>query len=168
MKAKANMSSKMRIKMGDIEIDFEGSEEFLKDELPEVLKAVTALHDRVPAKKKFEPTEESAKSSSSGITTQTIAARMNCKTAPDLIRAAALGLTANGSKTFSRKALLDEMLGEQLLQDLVLFEPRVLLEGSPQGGHTEGGRFGKIFNRPRSIQCAQAPSSVRVPTDATE
>ena len=34
----------MRIKMGPIEIDYEGSEDFLKQELPAILTAVSTLH----------------------------------------------------------------------------------------------------------------------------
>jgi hypothetical protein len=37
------MSSKLRIRIGEIEIDFEGTEEFIKQELPELLKTATTL-----------------------------------------------------------------------------------------------------------------------------
>lgn len=38
------MSSKLRIKIGDVEIDYEGTEEFLKQELPQLLKTAMELH----------------------------------------------------------------------------------------------------------------------------
>jgi hypothetical protein len=38
------MTSKIKIKMGAIEIDYEGSEEFLKEELPSLLKTVSDLY----------------------------------------------------------------------------------------------------------------------------
>jgi hypothetical protein len=36
--------SKIRIKLGDIEVEYEGAESFLKDELPALLNAVSKLH----------------------------------------------------------------------------------------------------------------------------
>jgi hypothetical protein len=38
------MESKIRIKMADIEVEYEGSEAFLKGELPAILDAVSKLH----------------------------------------------------------------------------------------------------------------------------
>lgn len=38
------MTSKIRIKMGPIEVEYEGSENFLKEELPELLGTVSNLY----------------------------------------------------------------------------------------------------------------------------
>ena len=38
------MNTKLRIKMGAVEVEYEGSDDFLKKELPGLLKAVLALH----------------------------------------------------------------------------------------------------------------------------
>ena len=38
------MNAKLRIKMGAVEVEYEGSDDFLKKELPELLKAVPELH----------------------------------------------------------------------------------------------------------------------------
>ena len=40
------MTSKIRIKMGFIEVEFEGSEQFLKEELPDLLTGVSQLHSK--------------------------------------------------------------------------------------------------------------------------
>lgn len=38
------MTSKIRIKLGPVEVEYEGNEAFLKDELPDLLSAVARLH----------------------------------------------------------------------------------------------------------------------------
>ncbi len=38
------LSSKLRIRIGEVEIDYEGTEEVLKQELPELLKTAMELH----------------------------------------------------------------------------------------------------------------------------
>jgi hypothetical protein len=103
------MSSKLRIQIGEVEIDYEGTEEFLKEELPQLLKTAMELHraagkdvktgggfdDKVPA-----------------LTTASIAAKLNVTSGPDLVLAAAAHLTLVAKKpTFSRAELLAEMQG---------------------------------------------------------
>ena len=40
------MNSKIRIKLGPIEVEYEGSEAFLKEELPQLLTAVSDLYSK--------------------------------------------------------------------------------------------------------------------------
>lgn len=106
------MSSKLRIRIGEVEIDYEGTEEFLKQELPQLLKTAMELHKVAgssPAavggarKEKQGATLQAA-------TTATIAARLKSKTGSDLLIAAAARLTLISKKeTFSRQELLNEM-----------------------------------------------------------
>ena len=107
--------SKIRIKMGEIEVDYEGSEEFLGKELPEFLEGISKLYKELhplmpdandeassntPTKKKKGPTLG---------TTATIAAKLSCNTGPDLLTAAAARLTLGlGRESFTRKELLAE------------------------------------------------------------
>lgn len=109
------MTSKIRIKMGAIEIEYEGSEQFLKDELPELLSAVSNLY------KASAPLME-ANNSATGLdagsgkstevvgTTGTLAAALGGGSGPDLAMTAAARLTfVLGKDKFARKEILDEM-----------------------------------------------------------
>lgn len=114
------MDSKIKIKMGAIEIEYEGSEAFLKEELPALLSAVSELYrssgvtDPKPAS---EPTSSvtpqslaSPTSSNIQITTGSIAARIGVKSGTDLIMAASARLTLSlGIDNFSRAQILEEM-----------------------------------------------------------
>ena len=39
------MESKIRVKMGEVEVEYEGAQEFLKTELPSILDAVFKLYE---------------------------------------------------------------------------------------------------------------------------
>ena len=113
------MTSKIRIKMGPIEIEYEGSETFLKVELPELLGAVSNLYKESGLCSK--PSLETPEPISTGgteitqpppieATTGSIAAKLQCKTGPDLVMAAAARLTFVLEKDkFTRDDLLEEM-----------------------------------------------------------
>lgn len=108
------MTSKIRIKLGPIEVEYEGTESFLKEELPQLLEAVANLYKQsgIPEIK-----QDGSGSSGTGTgpallqsTTGAIAAKLGCKTGPELALAAAARLTfATGKEKFSRKELLSEM-----------------------------------------------------------
>jgi hypothetical protein len=108
------MTSKIRIKLGPIEVEYEGTESFLKEELPQLLEAVANLYKQsgIPEIK-----QDGSGSSGTGTgtallqsTTGAIAAKLGCKTGPGLALAAAARLTfATGKEKFSRKELLSEM-----------------------------------------------------------
>lgn len=109
------MTSKIKIKMGAIEIEYEGSEDFLKEELPALLKAVSDLYKssgplmedvRTPGK----PTAGSSGANNIQGTTATLAAKLGGSSGPDLIMCAAARLHfVLGKDKFHRKELLEEM-----------------------------------------------------------
>lgn len=108
------MTSKIKIKMGAIEIEYEGSENFLKEELPALLNAVSDLYkSSAPIIEKSSPVSEtialSAKNKIEG-TTATLAAKLGGSTGPDLIMSAAAQLTFVQNKNkFSRKDIVAEI-----------------------------------------------------------
>lgn len=104
------MASKIRIRIGDTEIEYEGSDDFLRDELPDLLRTVTELHRATPSAPGGGSTPPHAAGTALAITTGTIAARLQVKTGSDLALAAAARLTFGLNKdTFTRQELLAEM-----------------------------------------------------------
>jgi len=108
------MQSKIKIKMGAIEVEYEGSENFLKEELPELIAAISELHkssgsimapvDGTPIEQS-QTTMNGAKTKYSG-TTNTIAAKIGGATGVELIAAAAAQIHfVQGKETFSKKDL---------------------------------------------------------------
>ncbi len=101
--------------MGAIEVEYEGSDDFLKKELPELLAAVSSLHKEAGAR--MLPAAYVSPSGSGGGgeitnlgtisgTTATIAAKLGCDSGPELILAAAAQLTFVGGKDrFTAKEL---------------------------------------------------------------
>lgn len=107
------MTSKIRIKMGQIEVECEGSEQFLKKELPDLLESVTRLHEQSGGNVGVDPVNggsnqvPSAPSGNVVGTTATLAGKLNVKSGNDLVIAAAAQLTLVGGKAeFSRQELL--------------------------------------------------------------
>ena len=109
------MVSKVRIRVGQIEVDFEGDEQFLKDEVPALLDRVLRLHHEAKCHAGVvveEQLPDSAQGNgTTGIgTTANIAARLGCNSGPDLILAAGARLTLGaGQESLSRQALHEEM-----------------------------------------------------------
>jgi hypothetical protein len=106
--------SKMRIKMGEIEVEYEGSEDFIKQELPEILGAVSKLYQNSGLVRSAasipiaaQPTGTASPIQSLSVTT--IAAKLPCKSGPDLILAAATRLSRDGVTSLSRQSILDEI-----------------------------------------------------------
>lgn len=101
--------TKLRLKYGAIEVEYEGSEEYLTEHLPKVLAAVAALKQApVPAHSdgtKDELAESEAKEQS----VSTIAQQLKAAQGPDLIMSAALSLVRGGSQKFEKKALRDRI-----------------------------------------------------------
>jgi hypothetical protein len=109
------MTSKLRIKVGEVEIDVEGSEDFLKAEVPILLKAAMDLAKAAPAAtnapNRPSGTTPPGDPNLSGTTT-TIAAKLSVNTGPKLLIAAAAHLTLVARKeTFTREDLLEQMRG---------------------------------------------------------
>jgi hypothetical protein len=111
------MSSKLRIRIGEVEIDYEGTEEFLKQELPQLLKTAMELHKASGASVSSGVVATQSKSSAVGsssavpsLTTGSIAAKLGAKTGTDLLTAAAAHLAlVKKTEPFSRQVLLAEM-----------------------------------------------------------
>lgn len=103
---------KIRIKMGETEVDYEGSESFLRNELPEFLSALSKLHHDSGGTAADRPKKAgSGASKEVKGTTGTIAGKLGCKVGngKDLITAAAarLRFVAN-QESFTRSELLKE------------------------------------------------------------
>jgi hypothetical protein len=107
------MPTKLKLKMGSLEIEYEGEEEFLKNELPDLLGTVRELGDLTEWR---ENGTSSGNAKSLGgdranhLSTSVIASKLNCKQGADLIEAAAFYLIGNLKKeTFTRDELIREM-----------------------------------------------------------
>lgn len=113
------MSSRIRIQLGQIEVEYEGPEEFLKEELPDLLAAVARLHQQSAAASGITREAEGIGNSPDAPrshqatiegTTGTIAAKLQAKSGPDLALAAAAHIQLVQSRaSFSRKELLEAM-----------------------------------------------------------
>lgn len=105
------MESKIRIKLGSIEVEYEGSEAFLKKELPDLMKTVAELYKSVgaPIEQKDER-DDDGRPKGIRLSTKSIAAKLNCSSGRDLVVAASAHLTlAKNHDSFTRKELLSEM-----------------------------------------------------------
>ncbi len=109
------MTSKIRIKMGAIEIEYEGSENFLKEDLHALLAAVSDLHkSSAPlleaSNLKPETIASSITSKKIEATTATLAAKLGGGTGPDLLMCAAARLHfVLDKEKFHKKELSDEI-----------------------------------------------------------
>lgn len=109
------MTSKIRIKMGEIEIEYEGTEAFLKEELPDLLKAVSDLYK---SSAPLIATIPKSTSSTANVisnkkiegTTATLAAKLGGGTGPELIMSAAARLHfVSGREKFHKKDISEEI-----------------------------------------------------------
>jgi hypothetical protein len=108
------MTSKVRIKAGSVEVEFEGSEEYMKDEIPALVELLYSLSPADDSDEEEESVELQATADTSKqklqMTTNTIAAKLNAKKAGDLILAACGHLAlVKGATTYSRSNILAEM-----------------------------------------------------------
>ncbi len=114
------MESKIRIKMGQIEIDFEGSESFLKENLMEFVKATSEIANSSPLvgsfslagmpSNHFEQDNPGKLVSKMSGTTKALADKLSVKDGPGLIMVAAAHLFfVKGQEKFNRSDLLREM-----------------------------------------------------------
>lgn len=108
------MESKIKIKMGPIEIEYEGSEGFIKEKLPALLAAVFDFYKKSGVSDSVEHVAAAPATASSNTpiqaTTGSIAAQLGVKSGTDLIMAAAARLAFSlGIGSFSRSQILEEM-----------------------------------------------------------
>lgn len=109
------MNGKVRIKFGSMEIDFEGSEQFLKDEFLEMIKTVYDLAKEsgvnpFQSSGAQEGTANAGEELSSQLGMNTVAQKLDVKSGPDLTLAAAAKLSLIDKKDkFSTRELSTEM-----------------------------------------------------------
>jgi hypothetical protein len=100
--------SKIRIKLGPLEVDYEGTDGFIKEQLPALLKTLQDF--RVPEVAGPDAPKPDIQPPRGQLSTNTIAQKLGAKSGGDLVRAAAARLgIALGKATFTRKELHDEM-----------------------------------------------------------
>lgn len=111
------MNSKIRIKLGAIEVEYEGSEAFLKEELPALLHAVSDLYAKSGGTV-VSPEGETSTHSGANIngatslemTTASIASKLAVNSGPQLVLAAAAHLRfVKNLDKFPRKQLIEQM-----------------------------------------------------------
>lgn len=105
-------NSRIKIKFGNIDIEFEGSEEFIRSELLTLLEAITELQSNdlsiVPDDNNGSLSPSVSQTKNWGISTYS--AKLKVKSGTDLVIAACAFLTfESGQGAFTRKAILDEM-----------------------------------------------------------
>jgi hypothetical protein len=110
------MSSKIRIKVAHVEVEYEGSEEFLKDGLVDLLQSISDLY---PAASAGSPSATNAGGGETAMarsehqlegSINTVAARLKVASGPELITAAIAHLQlVQGKETASRKEITTEM-----------------------------------------------------------
>jgi primosomal protein N' len=107
------MVSKLRIRIGEVEVEYEGSEDFLKKDLPQLLRTAMELNggnERPSGEAKPKKATSGQNVSVPSRTTGSIASKIEAKSGSELLKAAAAHLTFVVKKeTFSRKELLAEM-----------------------------------------------------------
>lgn len=109
------MSIKLRIRMGDVEVDYEGTEDFLKQEVPALLKTTLELQKASgggdgASRSRDIHTGVKGDSKVPSLTTGGIAAKLKAKSGSELLLAAAGHLTLVAKKeSFTRQELLKEM-----------------------------------------------------------
>ncbi len=98
------MEARIKLKLGDVEIEYEGTEAFFKDELPAILEAISKL--RFPQSQQSGPPRPPSPGKPVTGTTAAIAAKVGAKSGSELIMAAAAKLTlVDGVGEFSRDQL---------------------------------------------------------------
>lgn len=110
------LSSKIRLKVGEVEVEYEGDISELKEHLAELLKTVSEINvpERAwPAAAEVDMQDAApikGKKTALEGTTNSIASSISCNSGSDLIKAASLQLTlVQGKEKFTRQELIAEM-----------------------------------------------------------
>lgn len=102
------METKVHLRVGRVELDCEGSEDFVKQELPKILEAIAKFQDVSDLETRAKSKNPDAKAIK--LTTGSIAHTLGGSTGPDLVLAAVAKLTfVDEQPEFSRADLLAEM-----------------------------------------------------------
>ncbi|MEA5477986.1 hypothetical protein VB774_10185 [Pseudanabaena galeata UHCC 0370] len=115
----SQLSSKIRIKLGEIELEFEGTEQYIRSDLPNLLEQICTYSVLEANQPKLEvdieeseelPANPDPTKQKVQMTTNSIAAKMEVKTGTDLLLAACAHLClVKGIELFERKNILAEM-----------------------------------------------------------
>lgn len=116
----SNLEAKIRIKIGSIEVDYEGDPSFLKDGLNDLIQSVSDIHSSLPqspssaaasvAPETVIPAVVPSAQPSLGLSTKSIAARMDAKTGPELAICAMAHLElVKNLDSYERQSILNEM-----------------------------------------------------------
>lgn len=110
----AGGDAKIKIKVGDVEIDYEGNAAFLKDELLNIFKELNKLNADAPASRTAQhrktPEDRSGGKSGGKHSIVDIANALEAKTGPDLVMIAAAYLHfTEGKAEFTRLEILAAM-----------------------------------------------------------
>ena len=100
--------AKLILKYGDVLVEYDGPEAFLKEELPQIIKAVGDLRNvGLPARPADSVTTETNALPGDVATdsVSTLAQKLGVGSGPDLIEAAALSFALSGASTFTRQEL---------------------------------------------------------------
>lgn len=109
------MSSKIKLKIGPVEVECEGSEDFLKSELPELLKLALSIHKEhaaIPpaAEERADPKPKGTSGQTVQMSVKSVAAKLSASKGPEIIMAAVASLALmKGKEAFPRQEILDEM-----------------------------------------------------------
>ena len=108
------MESKIKIQIGNVHVDYEGSEEYIKNELPILLENLLSFNVQDPVEEERAeslPTDmENPIKKKIDMTTNTIASKLDAKSGGDLVIAACAHLAlVKGADSFSRANILAEM-----------------------------------------------------------
>jgi len=98
--------AKLILKYGDVMVEYDGPEEFLKAELPQIVKAVGELRGIAPPAHHGPPRDTGmTHGDTANASVSTIAQRLAIGSGPDLLEAAALSFALAGSPTFTKQQL---------------------------------------------------------------
>lgn len=99
--------AKLTLKYGDVVVEYEGPETFLKEELPQIVNAIGELRNVAPPTSSAVPVADTAANfgDAANASVSTIARKLSVTTGPDLIEAAALSFVLAGSMTFPKQQL---------------------------------------------------------------
>lgn len=104
----------VRLRMGQLEVEYEGDASFLKSELVGLVRELAKLSDaeQVPLSTEppAPPADDPGTKSTVDMSMLSVATALNANSGPDLAIAAAVFLTiCQGTEVFSRKEILDNM-----------------------------------------------------------
>ena len=103
----------VRLRMGDLEIEYKGAASFLTSELMALVREAASLHavrTAPPSTDEVDPPKDASKGGLVDLSMVTVATRLNAKSGPELAIAAAAFLTiCQGRDVFTRKDILGTM-----------------------------------------------------------